>query len=97
VKVGGIGFFIFWFFMDGFALRATSMLKVLEDPYFKAVTIMIIIAIINQLVAAYFDLHLVRYRTNLYLGTLMGLFPAIERYVNPQATPSREETENAST
>ncbi|MGA9118635.1 MAG: O-antigen ligase family protein [Bacteroidota bacterium] len=79
VKVGGIGFFLFWLFIDGFALRATALLARLDDPFLRAVTILIIVAVINQLVAAYFDLHLVRYRTNLYMGTLMGLFPTIER------------------
>ena len=95
VKVGGIGFFIFWLFMDGFALRATSLLPVLENPYLKAVTIMIVVAIINQLVAAYFDLHLVRYRTNLYMGTLMGLFPSIERIARETAPATTEERQYA--
>ena len=78
VKIGGIGFFLFWLFLDGFALRATGILRNLTDPYLQVVCIVIIVAVINQIVAAYFDLHLVRYRTLIYLGTLMGTLPALE-------------------
>ncbi len=97
VKVGGVGFFIFWLFIDGFALRATSVLSALDNPYLKAVTIMIIVAVINQLVAAYFDLHLVRYRTNLYMGALMGLFPSIERMARERLPVKTGESQYAST
>ena len=78
VKVGAIGFFLFWFFLDSFALKATSILQRLSDPYLQVVCIVVIVAVINQIVAAYFDLHLVRYRTLLYMGTLMGTLPALE-------------------
>ena len=77
VKVGGIGFFLFWLFMDAFAARGASILIGLSDPFLKAVCILVIVAVINQLTAAFFDLHLVRYRTMLYMGTLMGLLPAL--------------------
>ncbi len=78
VKVGGIGFFLFWLFVDLFAARASNIAAALRNPYLKAVGVMIVVAIINQLVAAYFDLHLVRYRTMTYLGALMGLLPALQ-------------------
>jgi hypothetical protein len=78
IKVGAVGFFLFWFFLDSFAVKAASVLQRLADPYLKVICIVVIVAVINQIVAAYFDLHLVRYRTLLYMGTLMGTLPAIE-------------------
>jgi hypothetical protein len=77
VKVGGIGFFLFWLFIDAFAWRGAAILGALDDPFLKTVCILVVVAVINQLVAAFFDLHLVRYRTMLYMGTLMGLLPAL--------------------
>jgi hypothetical protein len=66
----------------------------LRDPYLQAVAGMVAIAVINQLVAAYFDLHLVRYRTMLYMGTLMGLLPALSTIAREQvalrASPKKE-------
>jgi hypothetical protein len=84
VKVGAIGFFIFWFFITMFGARAAQVTKALQSPYLQAVAAMVLVAVINQLVAAYFDLHLVRYRTNLYMGTLMGLLPALTAIVSTQ-------------
>ncbi len=78
VKVGGVGFLLFWLFINIFGARGAMIVSHLQNPYLKAVGIMIIVAVINQLVAAYFDLHLVRYRTMTYMGALMGLFSVLE-------------------
>jgi hypothetical protein len=79
VKTGAVGFFLFWFFLNGFAVRVAGIIGRLHDPYLKAVGVLIIVAVINQMVGAYFDLHLVRYRTMIYLGMLMGLLPVLVR------------------
>jgi hypothetical protein len=78
VKTGVIGFFLFWLLLDGYAARVAGLLGQLQDPYLRAVAIFIVVAVLNQISAAYFDLHLVRYRTMIYLGLLMGLLPVIE-------------------
>jgi hypothetical protein len=85
VKVGGLGFFLFWLFVDGFAAKGASILVSLQDPYMKAVCALVIVAVINQLTAAFFDLHLVLYRTMLYMGTLMGLLPALGAFARETA------------
>jgi hypothetical protein len=77
VKIGGVGFLVFWLFVDLLGVRGAMIARATHDPYLKAVAVMIVIAIINQLVAAYFDLHLVRYRTMLYMGALMGLLTGL--------------------
>lgn len=79
VKTGTIGFFAFWFFFNAFVARGTLILNRLEDPYLKAVIIFVLIAVINQMVVSFFDLQLTYYRNMIYLGSLMGLLPAIER------------------
>jgi hypothetical protein len=77
VKTGVIGFFLFWFLLNGYAVKAAGLVARLPDPYAKAVLVLILVAIINLVTAAYFDLHLVRYRTMIYLGVLMGLLPVL--------------------
>jgi hypothetical protein len=91
VKVGGLGFFLFWLFVDAFAARGAFVLNALEDPFLKAVSMLVVVAVINQLVAAFFDLHLVRYRTMLYMGTLMGLMPALEALTVPSKPSKRDQ------
>jgi hypothetical protein len=92
VKIGGIGFFFFWLLLDSYACRATSLLHRINDPYLKVLCAVVIVGIINQIVAAYFDLHLVRYRTMLLMGILMGLLPAIQSAAGETATEPNRKT-----
>lgn len=78
IKTGGVGFLMFWIFFNSFAFRGTQILHQLKDPYLKAVCAMVTIAVINQMVVSYFDLQLTYYRNMIYLGTLMGLLPALK-------------------
>lgn len=78
VKMGTVGFLAFWFFFNSVAAKAVQIFSKLNDPYLKAVTLFVIIAIINQMVVSYFDLQLTYYRNMVYLGCLLGLLPALE-------------------
>lgn len=91
VKTGGVGFFFFFVFFNSFTFKAAQVLKVLKDPYLKAVCAVVSIAVINQLVVSYFDLQLTYYRNMIYLGTLMGLLPALKNI----AEKERKEEEEA--
>lgn len=77
VKTGGLGFFLFWLFFNSFAFQGAYTLMRLQDPYLKALCLMITVAVINQMVVSYFDLQLTYYRNMIYLGCLLGLMPAI--------------------
>lgn len=88
VKMGSVGFIAFWFFFNCFAAKGTQLFIRLKDPYLKAVTLMIVIAVINQLVVSFFDLQLTYYRSMSFLGCLMGLLPVIH-----QLADKEEETE----
>lgn len=94
VKVGGIGFLLFWMFVNVFGARGGLLVMRLQNPYLKAVGIMIVVAVINQLVAAYFDLHLVRYRTMTYMGALMGLLPALDAAVTAEQSGRTQGTDD---
>ncbi|MCH8567121.1 MAG: O-antigen ligase family protein [Balneolales bacterium] len=77
VKTGAVGFFAFWLFFNCFAANGTQLFMRLKDPYLKAATLVIILAVINQLVVSFFDLQLTYYRSMLYLGCMMGLLSVI--------------------
>ncbi|MBD3615450.1 MAG: O-antigen ligase family protein [Gracilimonas sp.] len=78
-KTGAIGFLSFWLFFNAFVSKGASVYAQTDDPYLKAVCAMIVVAVINQMVVSYFDLQLTYYRNMIFLGTLMGLMPTIER------------------
>ncbi len=78
VKSGSIGFFLFWFFLNSFAFRTTALCKRLKDPYLKSIGTVVVIAVIAQMVASFFDMQLTFYRNMIFLGVLMGLVPVLE-------------------
>ncbi|MBI4547763.1 MAG: O-antigen ligase family protein [Ignavibacteriae bacterium] len=78
VKMGGVGFFFFWIFINSFVYQASSTFSRLKDPYLQAVCAVSIIAIVGQIVVSFFDLQLTFYRNMIYLGSLMGLLPTID-------------------
>lgn len=78
VKTGGIGFFLFLLFFNSFAFQAAYIHKTLQNPYYKAISMMIVVAVIGQMVVSFYDLQLTYYRNMIYLGTLMGLLPVLQ-------------------
>jgi len=78
-KVGAIGFFLFWLLLNLIAAKGAALLYRLRDPYLKTMCALIVVAVINLMVGAYYDLHLVRYRTMIFTGVLMGLMVVLEK------------------
>ncbi len=76
-KTGSYGFFIFLFFLNSFIFFSASLLKKTKDPYLKAVCVVGALAVINQLVVVFVEMHLSFYRTMIYLGLFMGLMSVI--------------------
>ncbi len=93
VKTGAVGFFAFWFFFNCFVAKGTQVFMRLNDPYLKVITMVIIIAVINQMVVSFYDLQLTYYRSMIYLGCLMGLLPVIDRIDKEQKSRDDSKTE----
>lgn len=94
VKMGAVGFFAFWLFFNCFAAKGTQVFMRLKDPFLKAVTLVIIIATINQMVVSFYDLQLTYYRNMIYLGCLMGLLPVISK-LQSEEDPEADDNEEA--
>ena len=91
VKLGAIGYFLFFIFVDAFLFKGAMIFSRIRDPYLKSVCAVCIIAIINQLVVSYFDMQLTWYRNMIYLGLLMGLLPTLE-FLDAQSQESNLNT-----
>ncbi len=90
VKTGAVGYFLFWFFLDCFACHGANVFMKLKNPYLKAVCALAVVAAVNQIVVSYYDLQLTYYRNMIYLGTLMGLVPALE-YIDARSSHIADE------
>jgi hypothetical protein len=89
-KTGSIGFFFFLFFLNVIVFYGAYTYSKIRDPYFKAVCIMCIIAVINQVVASSVDMQLTFYRNMIYLGTLTGIIPTLGRLDSEQAIAEQD-------
>ena len=95
VKMGAIGFFIFWLFIDALVFEAARLGRILKDPYLRSIAFMIATALGSQMVASYFDLQLTYYRNMILLGTLCGLLPTLKALDKEQSsTPGQSKDAN---
>ncbi|WP_169332218.1 O-antigen ligase family protein [Gracilimonas tropica] len=95
VKTGTVGFLAFWFFFNAFVAKSVRLFMRVDDPYFKALLLMISLAVINQMVVSFFDLQLTYYRNMLYLGCLMALVPSIEYIWDKEGKDHKKNEEEA--
>lgn len=97
VKMGAAGFFFFCFLLDVFMLRSAWIFARLKDPYLRAICLVIITLLINQIVVSYYDLQLTYYRNMVFLGAIVGLLPVIEQLhlETPESRAQQDETVSA--
>lgn len=72
-KVGMVGYFCFWVFINAMVFMGAATYPGLRDPYLKAVCLIAVAAIFNQIIVSYFDLQLTFSRNMVLLGTMLGL------------------------
>jgi O-antigen ligase len=78
LKMGSIGFVIFWMFIATAIIQGSLILRKLRDPYFQALAAMIIAFVLMQVIIAYADLQLTFYRNMVYLGVMLGVLVRLE-------------------
>jgi O-antigen ligase len=78
LKMGTLGFIIFWLFIGSAIIQGSLILRKLRDPYFQALAAMIIAFVLMQVIIAYADLQLTFYRNMIYLGIMLGVLVRLE-------------------
>jgi hypothetical protein len=86
VKSGGIGFFLFWLFLDILVMYWAHIYMRMTDPFFKSVCVMAIVAVFGQIIVSFYDLQLTYSRNMVFLGAMMGLLPTLEKIANTTKT-----------
>jgi O-antigen ligase len=79
-KAGTVGFVLVMFFFARVVAESTWTHRRLQDPLFRAVAVVIGLAVVNQLVASYFELQLTYCRNMIYLGTFIGLLGPLQEW-----------------
>ncbi len=89
VKAGTLGFILVMYYFARVLAQAAWAHRALRDPLARAVAAVTGIAIVNQLVVAYYELQLTYARNMLYLGTLVGVLAAVSAWDAAGRRPRR--------
>jgi hypothetical protein len=81
LKVGAIGFIIFWSLMGGAIARGAYLAAKLRDPNARVFALLTVACVVMTLVFCYVDLGLVSGRVTILLGTLIGTMSVLEKLV----------------
>ena len=73
MRMGSIGFFLFWLMIGSALMQVIGLSQRLRDPYLKGVAVFILILIIQELIFGYLDLQWTNYRNLIALGILFAL------------------------
>ncbi len=78
VKMGTLGFIIFWLFIGTTIIQGSLILRKLRDPYYQALAATTLAFLLMQIIIAYADLQLTFYRNMIYLGVMLGILVRLE-------------------
>jgi hypothetical protein len=89
VKAGTAGFVVVLFYFARVVAEAVWTARHVRDGLLQAVAVVVGLAVINQLVASYYELQLTYARNMIYLGTLIGLLGPIREWAGLAPTGGR--------
>ena len=81
MRLGHIGFIIFWMFVATTLIRGPQILKTIRDPRLQVMGILAIATLLMLIINGEFDLSFANYRTMLISGTLLGILGVLPRLV----------------
>ncbi len=96
LKIGAIGFIIFWVVMGSTVARAAHCVKVLRHPELRVFAMLALTGIISSLVFCWVDLGLTAGRITVFLGTLIGTLAVLEDLEDSGDRPPTRPTERRS-
>ena len=83
VKTGTLGFIVMMYFFCRLVAEGVWTYRHVSDPLLRTLAAIVPLAIINQLVASYYELQLTYSRNMIFLGTLIGLLGPIRAWGLP--------------
>src|SRR6266436_141163 len=81
MRLGAIGFFVFWYLFGAMIVRGCLIARRLRDSYLQLVAIYIVAMVFMEITVAFADYQLFLYRNVIYVGLLIGILmklPALD-------------------
>lgn len=77
MRLGTIGFLIFWTLIGAAIIQASRLVVGLDDPYLKGWALLILLLVLQEVVFGYLDIQWTNYRNLITIGVLFGLLGTI--------------------
>ncbi len=81
MRLGNIGFVLFWMFVATVLIRGPQLLKAIRDPRLQVIGILVIAEFLMHLIYGEYDLTFANYRPMILTGTLLGVLAVLPRLV----------------
>lgn len=73
MRLGTIGYLIFWFLVGTAIVQATQLVRRLRDRRFQGIALFVLMMLLQQVIISYVDLQWSNYRTMIFTGVLFAL------------------------
>jgi hypothetical protein len=83
LKVGVVGYLVFWYLIGSAISRAASGVRRLQHPELRRAALFCLISVVTVIVFAYVDLGLVSGRVTAFLGTVLGIISVLAAIDRP--------------
>lgn len=90
MRLGPIGYLIFWYIIGSIIVRGCLIVKRLQDRYLQTVAIYIVAVTFMEIVVAYADYQLYAFRNVIYLGLLIGILLRLPALDTTETTAASE-------
>jgi hypothetical protein len=97
MRLGLVGFAAFWYLIGSLLVRGILILRELQDLYLQMTAILCIALVVMEVIVAYADYQLFKYRTIIFLGVLAGILlklPSVDATSQQEQQGHREDREH---
>jgi O-antigen ligase/polysaccharide polymerase Wzy-like membrane protein len=88
MRLGVLGFFVFWYLIGSIIIRGCLIVRQLKDPYLRTAAIYIVALTVMEIVVAYADYQLYAFRNMIYLGLLVGILLRLPTFDTEPVEPA---------
>lgn len=73
MRLGAVGFLVFWFLIGSIIVRGSQIARQLEDRYLQLAAIYAVAMVVMEIIVSFADYQLFFYRNVIYIGLLAGI------------------------
>jgi O-antigen ligase len=81
MRMGTIGYALFWLLISGAILQATGLARDLREPAAQGLALLVLLTVIQEIIFGYLDLQWVGFRNLITMGVCFALLANLRQWV----------------